>query len=73
MRPVDVLAPIALKKLGVKDYPSKSTQEYNAGKTTQIPAGTVLNTGDRRIVRKIGFGKREVVYENNNQVSGRAY
>lgn len=73
VRPVEVLAPIALRKLGVTVYPSKSTQEYNSGRTTQIPAGTVLNTGDRRIVRKIGFGKKKVAYENNKQVPSRAY
>lgn len=73
VKPIDVLAPLALAKLGVTVYASKATQEYNQGLTTQIPAGTVLNTGDRRIARKIGFGKRRVSYENNKQNTKRAY
>ena len=65
VKPVDVLAPIALQKLGVSVSPSKLAQAYNAGQTTQIPAGTVLNTGGRRISRKLGFGERYVRYETN--------
>jgi hypothetical protein len=63
VRPVDVLAYSALEKLGVTVMPSRLTAEYNSGKSTQIPAGTVLNTGDRKITRKIGFGGRYVEYE----------
>ncbi|CBJ39703.1 DUF6088 family protein [Ralstonia pseudosolanacearum] len=70
VKPVDVLAPIALMKLGVTVYPSKNTQKYNAGETTQIPAGNVLNTGGRRIARKLGFGRQTIRYENNNSVAG---
>lgn len=44
IKPVDVLAPMALKKLGVSVTPSRLTVTYNAGKSTQLPAGTVLNT-----------------------------
>ena len=65
VKPVDVLAPIALKKLGVSVGPSKLARAYNAGQTTQIPAGTVLNTGGQRISRKLGFGERYVQYETN--------
>ncbi|CAH0446002.1 DUF6088 family protein [Ralstonia pseudosolanacearum] len=70
VKPVDVLAPIALMKLGVTVYPSKNMQKYNAGETTQIPAGNVLNTGGRRIARKLGFGRQTIRYENNNSVAG---
>lgn len=73
VRPVGVLAPIALRKLGVRIYPSQMTQEYNSGSTTQLPAGNVLNTGTRRIVRKLAFGNQEIVYENSNQVPGRTH
>ena len=65
VEPVEFLAPEALKKLGVKVYPSRQTAEYNAGETTQIPAGVVVNTGNRRISRKLGFGKKTIEYENN--------
>lgn len=65
VRPVESLAPAALKKLGVTARPSRLTEAYNAGRTTQLPAGMVVNTGNRRISRKIGFGGRYVEYENN--------
>lgn len=71
IRPVDVLAPLALRKLGVAVYPSQRTQEYNCGATTQIPAGNVLNTGNRRITRKLGFGKQTIIYEKNNSRASR--
>lgn len=73
VKPVDVLAPIALQKLGVNVYPSQGTKEYNSGTTTQIPAGNVLNTGNRRIVRRLGFGKQTIRYENNLRASNRTY
>lgn len=63
VRPVDVLAPVALQKLGVVVKPNRLSEAYNAGQTTQIPAGTVINTGSRRISRRIGFGNRVVAYE----------
>jgi hypothetical protein len=62
--PVDYLIPQALKKLGVRVFPSRAMREYNERKTTQVPAGLVVNTGRRRISRKLGFGKRFVAYEN---------
>lgn len=34
VKPVEVLAPLALRKIGVKIYPSQMTQEYNSGATT---------------------------------------
>ena len=40
VKPVSVLAPIALQKLGVKTFPSQMTQDYNAGTTTQYPQAT---------------------------------
>lgn len=73
VKPLEVLAPLALRKLGVVVYPSNGTQEYNSGSTTQIPVGNVLNTGKRRIARKLGFGKQTIVYEKNNRASSRTY
>jgi hypothetical protein len=60
VRPVDVLAPIALKKLGVSVNPIRLAAAYNAGISTQVPVGTVINTGKRCISRRIGFGDRFV-------------
>lgn len=65
VRPVEMLAPVALKKLGVNTQPSRHVQDYNSGSTTQLPGGIVLNTGTRRVSRRIGFGGRYVEYENN--------
>lgn len=65
VRPVSVLAPQVLTKLGVAVYPSKLTREYNRGATTQIPSDNVVNTGPRRITRRLGFGNQSIVYEND--------
>lgn len=65
VRPLGVLAPLALEKMGVDVYASQMVAEYNAGKTTQIPAGNVINTGTRRVTRKLVFGQQRVQYETN--------
>ena len=62
-RPLEVLAPEALKKLGIAVTPSRLTQEYNAGCSTQVPSGIVLNTGKRRVARKLSFNAQAVQYE----------
>ena len=66
VRPVDVLAPVALKKLGVTINQSRLGSAYNAGQTTQVPAGMVNNTGKRRISRRISIGERVVAYETTS-------
>ncbi|WP_316150581.1 S-adenosylhomocysteine hydrolase [Cupriavidus sp. BIC8F] len=71
VRPVEILAPIALKKLGVEVAPSQATQNYNNGSTTQLPAGIVLNTGQRRVSPRLGFGNRVVSYETLRRVRPR--
>lgn len=63
-RPLEVLAPQILKKLGITVMPSRLTQDYNAGRSTQLPSGIVLNTGKRRIVRKLSFNGKAVQYEH---------
>lgn len=63
IKPVEMLATVALKKLGVEVAPSQATQACNNGSTTQLPAGIVLNTGRRRISRTLGFGNQVVSYE----------
>lgn len=65
VRPVEILAPLALNKLGVKTQPSRYVLAYNRGSTTQLPSGIVLNVGSRRVSRRIGFGGRYIRYENN--------
>jgi hypothetical protein len=62
VKPLEVLAPQALKKLGVDVGPSKLTQAYNEG-GAQIPAGIVFSTGKRRISRRLSFNESTVQYE----------
>lgn len=63
-RPLEVLAPMALTRLGVEWREPIRTRDYNAGRTTQVPAGLVVNTGRRRITRRIGFNGKFVEYEH---------
>jgi len=63
VKPLEVLAPRVLEKLGVPVEASRLTTAYNEGHSTQLPAGIVLNTGRRRIRRKLGFNGRSVQYE----------
>lgn len=69
VRPLEVLAPIALQKLGVKIRESKAVREYNSGRTSQVPSGVVLDTGRRRVTRRIGFGGTFVQYERRSRRS----
>lgn len=52
----------ALRKLGVKIYPSSAQQLYNTGKSTQIPTGRVIGIKDR-VSRKISFNGINLIYE----------
>jgi len=59
------LAVEALQKLGVPVTECCATVAYSAGQTTQLPGAFVVNTGLRRITRKIEVGGRQLRYENN--------
>lgn len=63
IRPIEVLTPEVLKKLGIQVGESRQMREYNAGGGTQVPAGIVFNIGKRRIQRKLGFNGKLVQYE----------
>lgn len=63
VKPLEVLAPQALEKLGVKVNASRLLKAYNSGQSTQVPTGVVLNTGKRRIGRQLGFNGKLVQYE----------
>ncbi len=73
VKPVGILGGAALKKLGVQIYPSRIAQAYNKGESTQLPAGNVVNVGQRRINRKLGFGTQVIIYETNNRSAVRNY
>lgn len=61
--PLPVLAREALTRLGIKTSPSRLEKDYNAGKTTQVPAGRLIGVKGR-VNRKIGYGGAYVTYES---------
>jgi len=61
---LEIVATEALGKLGVEVWPGRLAEEYNQGKSTQIPARMVVNTGRRRISRRIEIGGCTLIYEN---------
>jgi hypothetical protein len=52
----------ALKRVGIETLPSRSTQDYNAGRTTQVPTGRVVGV-NRRVRRKIGYSGFTLSFE----------
>ena len=44
----------ALERVGIRTFPSRALQDYNAGRTTQVPTGRVIAVR-RRVRRKIGY------------------
>ena len=52
----------ALRRVGVETLPSRLEQEYNAGRTTQVPTGRVVGV-TRRVRRKIGYGGFSLSFE----------
>lgn len=63
IKPLEYLAAEALALFGVEVGPSRATQEYNSGRTTQLPGKVVLNTGSRRVTRRISFNGNGPSYE----------
>lgn len=62
---LETLATEALKKLGVSASEGNAAAAYKPGSTTQLPGKFVVNTGRRRIRRKVEVGGNSVVYEND--------
>lgn len=52
----------ALTRLGIETAPSRMEQDYNAGRTTQVPTGRVV-TVRRRVRRKIGYNGIALSFE----------
>lgn len=61
---LETLATEALGKMGVAVRPSSTAASYNSG-STQIPGSYIVNTGKRRISRKLTVGGRQLGYEND--------
>lgn len=51
---VTLLMQEALQRVGVEARPTRSENDYNAGKTTQVPTGRVIGV-NKRVRRKIGY------------------
>jgi hypothetical protein len=52
----------ALKRVGIETLPSHSVQDYNAGRTTQVPTGRVVGVL-RRVRRQIGYNGITLSFE----------
>jgi len=52
----------ALKRVGIETLPSRSMQDYNAGRTTQVPTGRVVGVR-QRVRRKIGYNGFNLSFE----------
>jgi hypothetical protein len=52
----------ALRRVGVETLPSRLEQDYNAGRTTQVPTGRVVGV-TRRVRRKVGYGGFSLSFE----------
>ena len=52
-------------KLGIEVGPSTLVADFNSGRSTQVPMSAIVNTGRRRITRKVTVGNRTVTYENH--------
>jgi hypothetical protein len=54
----------ALKRLGVAYEPGSAEQEYNQGKTTQVPVRNIVRLKSR-CRRRIGYKNSELIFEKN--------
>ncbi|PVZ40361.1 DUF6088 family protein [Pseudomonas sp. CC120222-01a] len=64
---LEMIAAELFRKLGISVEPSLLVAEYNSGSSTQIPMGTRVNTGRRRITRKVTVGNSTISYEKNSR------
>lgn len=64
---LEMIAAELFRKLKIAVEPSALLAEYNSGKSTQIPMGSTVNTGRRRITRKVTVGNTTLAYERNSR------
>ncbi|GFM66397.1 S-adenosylhomocysteine hydrolase [Pseudomonas cichorii] len=64
---LEMIAAELFRKLGISVAPSSLVEEYNSGRSTQIPMGATVNTGSRRITRKVTVGNSTLNYEKNSR------
>jgi Transcriptional regulator, AbiEi antitoxin len=58
------LAAEALSRLGIESGPTRLEKAYNAGQTTQVPAGRVIAV-KKRVRRKIGYDGAFLSFERD--------
>jgi Family of unknown function (DUF6088) len=61
----EAIAAEVFRKLRIDIAPGQLARDYNSGKTTQVPMLAVVDTGRRRITRKIEMGSRTLTYERS--------
>lgn len=59
---LEVVAKELFDKLNIEIAPPPAVLDYNAGRTTQVPAGGTVTVKGRRISRKILVGGRTIRY-----------
>lgn len=64
---LEMIAAELFRKLNISVAPGSLVSEYNSGRSTQIPMGATVNTGGRRISRKVTVGNSTLTYENNSR------
>lgn len=52
----------AVQRLGIKTVPTRLEQDYNAGKTTQVPTGRVIGI-EGRLRRKLSYNGIQLSFE----------
>lgn len=62
VRGITRLTTEALRRIGITARPSKLEQDYNAGKTTQVPSGRTIGV-DRPVRRKLQFNGIPIRFE----------
>lgn len=62
VRGIKQLTAEALKRIGITARPSRLEQDYNAGRTTQVPSGRTIGV-DRPVRRRIEFGGVPIRFE----------
>jgi len=67
VEPLERIAALAMRKLDVPVYPSKLASQLSGSGSSQIINTVLINTGGKRISRKISVGGRKVRYEVNKR------
>ncbi|EGH98064.1 MULTISPECIES: DUF6088 family protein [Pseudomonas syringae group] len=64
---LEMIAAELFRKLKISVAPGALVSDYNSGRSTQIPMGATINTGRRRISRKVTVGNSTLSYEKNHR------